>query len=678
MSFSRCVATERQRGWWRTIAPALVFAHSLCVHAAPLPEPDAIVWGEVRTGGQALPPGRVVELRVRGQVVASYVSGAVAGIEGRYVLRVRLVSEGPPPVGAAIVGERDSRILVDGVDGGAGPILERGSLTRLDLSVEAAGSCGNGVIEAASGEECDGGSCCSSLSCKFKPVSSPCNGGDPCSRCDGHGACVAANDGNSCDNGKYCDGADDRCLSGVCLPSGVSPCPGSGECSGCDESRRLCVAPAGTPCSDDGNVCTTDVCDGAGTCGQSRNGFPCADAQWCNGDEVCAGTSCAAPGPRCPEARECVEAERVCRAPGCGDGRADNGEQCGEPELTCGVGERCVDCQCRACPSVALTCSEWAQSYENDTRSAALAFGTPVAADFDGVVLVTDRGFYVPRTVALNGKLAEGVCRSSGARRITCRGLRKAQNGEATEHSGEGLSIRARSLRPDDAHARSLAVEQLLDVNGETLAGCPLPPGCCISDDDCAPGLCTQSGQCGTDNTCKPGPAVELDDGVACTVDTCDPVTGPGHVAQDELCSDDDACSIDSCDLSTGCAHEQISPEEPGGAGVRCRIENARRLFTQVDPVVPPRPLRLISNGIHSLEALGARLAKVISSPACEKKIGPLLRRGTARTVKLRKVAAKLNRKSKLGPRGAEVVDLLDDVVAGWKQGAAAGRGLCP
>jgi hypothetical protein len=45
------------------------------------------------------------------------------------------------------------------------------------------------------------------------------------------------------------------------------PCAGGAECNAtCDEAAKSCAAPAGAACTDDGALCTFDVCDGAGGC----------------------------------------------------------------------------------------------------------------------------------------------------------------------------------------------------------------------------------------------------------------------------------------------------------------------------------------------------------------------------------------------------------------------------
>ena len=48
---------------------------------------------------------------------------------------------------------------------------------------------------------------------------------------------------------------------------------------------------------------------------------------------------------------------------------------------------------------------------------------------------------------------------------------------------------------------------------------------------------------------------VDCDDGVSCTVDTCNPATGCVHTPDDALCDDENPCTDDSCDPDSGCLH---------------------------------------------------------------------------------------------------------------------------
>ncbi len=61
----------------------------------------------------------------------------------------------------------------------------------------------------------------------------------------------------------------------------------SGDC--CSGTCQL--EAGGSSCPDDGEPCTTDVCDGAGGCGVP-NTAPCDDLVFCNGADACSGGSC--------------------------------------------------------------------------------------------------------------------------------------------------------------------------------------------------------------------------------------------------------------------------------------------------------------------------------------------------------------------------------------------------
>jgi hypothetical protein len=40
----------------------------------------------------------------------------------------------------------------------------------------------------------------------------------------------------------------------------------TGPATSCDEASRSCTTPAGAPCPDDADACTSDACDGGGQC----------------------------------------------------------------------------------------------------------------------------------------------------------------------------------------------------------------------------------------------------------------------------------------------------------------------------------------------------------------------------------------------------------------------------
>ena len=162
------------------------------------------------------------------------------------------------------------------------------------------GTCGNGVLD--DGEACDyrapGMSCCCSVTCQLQPAQTVCNDGAFCSavdRCTAQGTCVggdvtpcpgADGDGDCtetcnepagdcstpdpadtpCTDGDVCNGSDSCTADGVCQSADVDPCEGGAECADHCNADGTCFTPLGIPCTDDGNLCTIDICDGDGGC----------------------------------------------------------------------------------------------------------------------------------------------------------------------------------------------------------------------------------------------------------------------------------------------------------------------------------------------------------------------------------------------------------------------------
>jgi cysteine-rich repeat protein len=129
--------------------------------------------------------------------------------------------------------------------------------------------CGDGILQ--DGEGCDDGNTsagdCCSTTCQPETAGTPCSqdDGNACTDpvCSGTGTCGSANTA-SCDDGMFCNGTD-TCAGGVCTHTNP-PCP-AGGCSLCDEGTHACsFAPVGTSCQSDGDECTNDRCDNAGSC----------------------------------------------------------------------------------------------------------------------------------------------------------------------------------------------------------------------------------------------------------------------------------------------------------------------------------------------------------------------------------------------------------------------------
>jgi hypothetical protein len=229
--------------------------------------------------------------------------------------------------------------------------------------------CGNGVIDSAAGEQCDtaiAGTVCCTTACRFASAGTGCsdglfcNGadtcdasgvcanhpGDPCPGADGDGNCSESCDeatdsctapdpnGSACNDGLFCNGAD-TCSGGACSGHAGDPCAAGTECAdSCNEGAGNCFEPSGTPCTGDGETCTLDQCNGAGTCAHpaGNGGTLCraGSGDLCDPDETCDGVS-----TTCP-ADVVASGSMICN-PGSGD--------------LCDPAETCPGVAGQACPS---------------------------------------------------------------------------------------------------------------------------------------------------------------------------------------------------------------------------------------------------------------------------------------------------------------------------------------
>ncbi|HPM77117.1 MAG TPA: formylglycine-generating enzyme family protein, partial [bacterium] len=92
------------------------------------------------------------------------------------------------------------------------------------------------------------------------------------------------NDGVTCDDGVFCNGAD-TCDAGSCSAHTGNPCLGGDACNNtCNEGTEDCLSPDTIPC-DDGVFCNgVDLCDGAGEC--EHPGNPCDSLrEYCSEDD---------------------------------------------------------------------------------------------------------------------------------------------------------------------------------------------------------------------------------------------------------------------------------------------------------------------------------------------------------------------------------------------------------
>src|SRR5262249_2229956 len=160
-------------------------------------------------------------------------------------------------------------------------------------------TCSGGGCNGHAGDPCAGGpecnnTCNEAQSNCFAASGATCTTDDanPCTDtlCNGTGTCGRPNTA-PCDDGVFSNRAD-TCSGGACNGHAGDPCASGPECNNpCNEGAMDCLTALNTPCSDDNNACTDDVCDGAGNC-HIDNTDPCDDGSPCTLNDTCSGGQC--------------------------------------------------------------------------------------------------------------------------------------------------------------------------------------------------------------------------------------------------------------------------------------------------------------------------------------------------------------------------------------------------
>ncbi len=293
---------------------------------------------------------------------------------------------------------------------------------------------------------------------------------------------------------------------------------------------------------DDGNPCTTDACDpatGVVTHTPRPSGSSCSDGDVCNGDELCNASAVCQPGT----------------PPTIDDGNPCTTDAC---DPVAGVTHTPLPSG-TACPN-----GDVCDGDEACDASAVCQPGTPPTID-DGNSCTADA--CDPITGVTHTPLPSG---SSCANADLCDGVELC-DGAGTCQPGTPPTI-------DDGNP--CTADACDPVAGVTHT--PLPSGTACTDANVCNGVET----CDSAGVCQPGTPPTVDDGNACTVDACDPVTGVSHTpvpsgtscANSDLCDgnelcdsagvcqpgtppvidDGNPCTADACDPVTGVSHTPV------------------------------------------------------------------------------------------------------------------------
>ncbi len=203
-----------------------------------------------------------------------------------------------------------------------GGLCDVGSAGPDELFV-ACQTCGNGIVEPANGEQCDGGPCCN----------------PDCTYAAGGTVCRAS--AGSCDVAETCSGQSGACPPDAFLAGGTQCRAANGACDvpeSCSGQSPNCpvdgYAAAGTSCRASTGVCDpAEVCTGMG---------PACPADVLSG----AGTVCRGSAGVCDVAENCTGSSGACPA----DGFAASSVECRASAGVCDVAENCTGTGA-ACPA---------------------------------------------------------------------------------------------------------------------------------------------------------------------------------------------------------------------------------------------------------------------------------------------------------------------------------------
>ena len=408
-------------------------------------------------------------------------------------------------------------------------------------------------------------------------------------KCDA-GQCVKAPVSGPCDDGSVCTGTD-ICQAGVCTGTAQINCDDSDACTAdvCDKATG-CQHLAGKGC-DDANNCTDDSCDANNQCVHLPASATCSDGDACTIGDACVDVSCVALGPtQCVDSNPCTD-DSCASATGCvflpNAVTCDDGDICTTADLcaggTCaGVADTCDDanvCTDDTCtPGVGCShvfnyapCSDGDACTPGDLCKKGTCVGLAVAATdlCDDANVCTDDA--CDATLGCQHTANTASCEDGQPCTIddTCAGSKCVGGTYACECTKDtdcapmedGNPCNG-TLKCDTATAPYKCV-----VNSKTVVVCNT-----ASDGPCAKntcnvvnGLCSikaqnEGGACDADGSictsgdtcqtgvCTAGAALNCNDGLICTTDTCDKTGGCVNTPNTLPCNDGNGCTVgDSC-----------------------------------------------------------------------------------------------------------------------------------
>jgi cysteine-rich repeat protein len=416
-------------------------------------------------------------------------------------------------------------------------------------------------------DECDDGAVCNGVESCREGQCRPgeplvCDDGQACTvdRCDeARGACRALPDHGLCAPGELCS-----------LQEGCRPRPPCIDDAGCDDGlfcngRETCdvdtglCSPGVAPDTDDGVGCTVDACDeDTGEVVHTPRDARCNDGVFCDGVERCRPDTGCVDGPppvlsdgvrcttdRCDEALDFVE--HLPDDAACDDGLFCNGAEVCDPVADCAPGDPPALSDGIGCTRD--TCSEIGRRVLHVPEPGVCDDGLfcngaevcdPVAGCAPGLAPDADDGL----------DCTVDACDEGSARVVHTPLDERCADGLFC--NGDESCDPAVGCLPGAPPEIDDGLDCTADACDEAAGGVSHLPVDALCDDGL---VCSGAERCDAVRGCLPGDAPGVDDGIDCTLDACDPITGAiTHTPDDGACDDGLFCNgAETCDAARGC-----------------------------------------------------------------------------------------------------------------------------
>jgi hypothetical protein len=474
----------------------------------------------------------------------------------------------------------------------------------------------DGAVDEAScqdGNACTDDVCDPQSGCQYVPNQAACNDSNPCTTPD---ACVAGQCEGiflSCDDSNPC--TTDSCdpLTGCANVANTLACTDLNACTVGDVcSGGVCLGGGLTGC-DDGNVCTTDVCNAQAGCVSTPTVGTCDDGNACTSADLCQAGGCVGDFIVCDDGNPCTS-DACDPSLGCGatpslGAPCDDGNACTEDTACTDQGE---------CTGVDLGCeceedADCVGFEDDDLCTGALMCDVAAGAPYQ-CVTNPETVVVCPLAPGLSPDCATTACDpltggcsvSLAPDNVICDDGNPCTTGEACQtgacvgaptpcDDGNACTFDLCDPASGCVHPSVVGVVACDDgdpcTSGDTCTGATCTGGGAVSCDDgepcngletcvtgtgCAAGdplvcddllACNGAESCVDGTGCVAGSDLDCDDGVACTVDACTDLDGCTHTVDDAACDDGLFCTgTEVCDAIAGCATDTVVPLDDGVA----------------------------------------------------------------------------------------------------------------